>query len=1162
MLQQYTQIQLVNSFGQIGPEGTIDVDTASQFAINYAVGDITDPFSRQGTKSYKFKLVGSKEINQLLNHYYDINIVDGIFNHNRKQKVVVIRNGVIILDNAYMQLLQINKTSINATYSDQEVNYDIEIGNDITSFFTDITNKYLTDIDMSDMNHTYTSGHVVSSFGRSSKVSAGGGYKYVLPWLPATDNQYNLEECRPAISIWEYWNRIHQAAGYQWSWQDSAGNPNYESDLKVRMDKLFIPYNGDTPTLLGATQYEVAAEKTTPYTLVGSIAGADGLYGITNTPVILDTEIVDILNDYNPTTGIYTSTLATGTSTTNVYFEITYNLKLNNTTGGIVYYSASGPATFGTLGYTARVGLNNLTQSTSFNVNIVDKLVQNNSMTDAVLVAGLTSISSGTIKTNILPIPNINIGDTFNIFVDVFPYHQGNREWRNAPSASVGSFEIVKPTLVVTSIKMILQPCTDIYGYGSICALNDFIPLKIKQSDFIKGIANMYNLIIDVDPINEKKIIYKLRDDYYDGGTEKNWTSKFCIEKESNISFISNSNAKKVILTYKADSDDANVSFTSATKEIYGQLEYTLKNDNIKGIETKEVLFSPTPIAETSFGTFNPIITGVAPKTNIRILYDAGPTSTGPNGLGTQTYSIVDTMTGNPPVPNIQTTLIGFYPMLTHFDNPLNPLFDINFGLCDQYWYKFNSQTNNNLYSMFWRRTINQIDTGKLFTAYFWLTEYDISILKLNDKIWVKDTWYNINTLQYDPNSYGPTKVVLMTIDDRLKLDPIRSTAVVISKGAPVLSSVLDAISQSRNVSLNNNYSDSSVLLLGKGITTTADIKNTIVVGDYKTPTQSNTIYSENISTTNIDITNISINGTTLSTLDLTGVLTAGNTTGPNNIIIDTNQNLNEVGGAQIDFYSGELTLSNDAGALADSYIDLYTGEIDLVTKSVLILSQASASNLVSRVTLDNSNIRLQVADVTVPGPTSCLQGLELLYSGVATTSQTLGLGLCATYINSNNSAFNANVSNSVIIGGSGITATANNTVYVPNLVLTGNISNAFGSLSFNYSGLYGGTGSDLVLSTGGLTGKSVGLHCASISGIQFCSLTLSSTDIKLSCTGNIDMYTSAPGVSPIHPGALILPRQSSTEEGQIIGINGMVIYNSTTNKFRGYENGAWINLV
>lgn len=49
---------------------------------------------------------------------------------------------------------------------------------------------------------------------------------------------------------------------------------------------------------------------------------------------------------------------------------------------------------------------------------------------------------------------------------------------------------------------------------------------------------------------------------------------------------------------------------------------------------------------------------------------------------------------------------------------------------------------------------------------------------------------------------------------------------------------------------------------------------------------------------------------------------------------------------------------------------------------------------------------------------------------------------------------------------------------------------------------------------------------------------------------------------SSVYVSQLILKSLTSTEEGNIVPANGMLIYNTTLNKFRGYENGAWVNLV
>ena len=46
--------------------------------------------------------------------------------------------------------------------------------------------------------------------------------------------------------------------------------------------------------------------------------------------------------------------------------------------------------------------------------------------------------------------------------------------------------------------------------------------------------------------------------------------------------------------------------------------------------------------------------------------------------------------------------------------------------------------------------------------------------------------------------------------------------------------------------------------------------------------------------------------------------------------------------------------------------------------------------------------------------------------------------------------------------------------------------------------------------------------------------------------------------------GALLLSRLSTTQRDDDLTtpINGMILYNSSTNKFQGYENGTWVNLI
>ena len=42
----------------------------------------------------------------------------------------------------------------------------------------------------------------------------------------------------------------------------------------------------------------------------------------------------------------------------------------------------------------------------------------------------------------------------------------------------------------------------------------------------------------------------------------------------------------------------------------------------------------------------------------------------------------------------------------------------------------------------------------------------------------------------------------------------------------------------------------------------------------------------------------------------------------------------------------------------------------------------------------------------------------------------------------------------------------------------------------------------------------------------------------------------------------LLLGNMTTTERDALTAANGMIIYNTTLNKFQGYENGAWANLI
>jgi hypothetical protein len=364
---------------------------------------------------------------------------------------------------------------------------------------------------------------------------------------------------------------------------------------------------------------------------------------------------------------------------------------------------------------------------------------------------------------------------------------------------------------------MVILPSNNIQVTGSTLTINQYVPVEIKQSDFVKGIIQMYNLYVEQDVDNPYNLVLRHRDEYYDSGAEKDWSSKLAKDKAQDLIFLPDLTKKKLKLTYAQDEDEFNTLYTQVTGEIYGQIEYTFDNEYVKDVDTKELLFSPTPVYYTPFGAYTPAITGSSPNNNIRILYDGGEQVCGP-------FDIVDFgTTGN---YNVTT-----YPMLGHFNNALTPTFDINFGTNDFYFYQTESLTANNLYNLYWRRTVNQINVGKMLIAFFDLDEVDIQSLKLNDRIYIDNSWWNINKIaDYNANTNQLTKVELISIDTEIDLVSFQT-----GNGNPIGDTItaVGTDSMLRTMTMNNNVimPGSDAMVFGRGNTVPVGVRG-VIIGD------------------------------------------------------------------------------------------------------------------------------------------------------------------------------------------------------------------------------------------------------------------------------------------------------------------------------------------
>jgi hypothetical protein len=654
----------------------------------------------------------------------------------------------------------------NVQTEDDFVEFEVLIKDNVGDFFTKLGGTLLEQIDLSGFSHSYTGNTIAASFNNTWE----NGYKYILPWIaePAVGAipTYQLAEFKPAIYAKQYWDRIHANAGFEYTWDTLTAN-------NVRFDKLLIPYNNDDKKL---TQDEidrtkVIAQNTT--TTNYSTTGANGLNGQTvgfRSPLSIPQEIQDQLNIYNTSTSTYTNPfLLTTPSSLDIKFDIDCDFILNNQSATPKKLAGLLESAFiGAILYEPKIRVAKLVGNNTVDVAAIDlpSTLSSSIQTATVLSPGenLVSTINASVSTSIT-----NLNDTDNLIFTIGtriinpfdPSQEVGLNWINT-NGTVPTGERIDQIFRIRSIKMTVSLNASTIVFSFPINPNSFIPKKVKQSDFIKSICLMYNLFVETDPDNSNRLIYKHRDLFYDTGKVVDWTDKVARNVDQNLKFLPELTSKRLILTYKPDKDPANETYTNATKEIYGQHEVIFENEYVKNIETKELIFSPSPVEPTSFGAVAMLYNGQSPNTNVRILLDNGPQPCG-------TYRIRNY--------GSNFTTLTTYPFVSHMDAVVNPSFDINFGVCDFYFYDILNFTTNNLFYNFWARTMAQIDQGKLFTAYFALSEADIQKMKLNDKIRIDNSWWNINKIvDYDAGSNSLTKVELISIDPGLKLPTFRGT--------------------------------------------------------------------------------------------------------------------------------------------------------------------------------------------------------------------------------------------------------------------------------------------------------------------------------------------------------------------------------------------------
>lgn len=849
--------------------GNLDLNGKDPIPLNWNLNDIREVSNRGGIWSKTITLYGTNNNNSILATVFDVNIEYQTFNPLRKEKCRLLVDGLLIFEGTF-QLRKIKKR-----YSEQNViiMYECLMKSDNSDFFTFIDGKYLTDLDLSRYNHIHSLENIEASMQTGIWTT---GYQYWLGVTPITEwpagsntllNIYESRDLKPAVYVKTILDQMFLESGYTYTFDEL-----YFLDI----DKLIIPFSGENiepglqqprfrvgigtetsllMTLFDENGFHEDDLNVSPSSQNDAESLNPGIFDEGDTVVIFDgTNLNDQLynlfdpnNNYNEINGAFTL----DPSVTSMFFEtefISWNyIKIVN--GG-----------FGEIpGASASLIVSTDNIDTIHTGNALDTLVKQNiytylfayDITDQPLFPPISQTYNGTIEYDVNQKWDLNIetftseilcstNGTFNrdfyptaayikvVVLSSFIVEGSNPQSLNPQSKVLYPYYYnSSPGANLCNAEYYLKPqfTTPIIGYfqnspgedivdNSLVLMNNILPKDVKQSEFLNAIVKMFNLYLYSDKTDNNNIIIKTRDQFYLDGRELNWTNK--VDRNSiDIDFISNTQDKVKLFTYKDDDDDLLKNYSESVKEIFGQHKYIFRNEFIKGESSVEPIFSPTAMIP-QYNKNVPYINARAPKNNLRILSVGDIFNSG-------TYwhwRLVNSGLV------IETSPKNFYRHVGHlYPNSFNPSKDFNYGICDFYAHTYNTVTDNNLFNRFWRNQFDILENGYMMIAYFKLNYLDIANIEMCERIYVNDSWWNINRIiDYNINGNALTQVELITADAKIG-QFISNNNVFVQK------KILDGIDGFGNITFNGYGSDSNSSIQGSYNRLSGS--NNVVIGDF-----------------------------------------------------------------------------------------------------------------------------------------------------------------------------------------------------------------------------------------------------------------------------------------------------------------------------------------
>lgn len=865
---------------------SVDLSDDISVPLTYAISDIKNPDSRNGSFSKSVTLPGSPIVDKLFNHIFDVNhsILNTTstnfnpdFNPNLKASIVVTVD-TIEQFRGYMRMRSIDRNRQNL----DQIMYKVELYGELGNLIQLMGDSKLSDLDFSEYNHVYNRTNQKASW----TVNYLQGYYYPMIQYGETNGlNWKVENFYPAIYAKQYWDKMFAFIGCFYSGSFCSASP---------FTNLVVPFTGESFKL---SQTQVDDRKFSATTSAQTdVLGASNFYSTFASPFIFDVEAFDTDNQYDTGTGLFTCVDAG-------HYEFVMT--------GTFFFSAVGANVVGTGAYPSMMV--HFYRQRGSTVTFLNGTNISGAFYGTTLLSG-NSTPSVTF-TYSSDTTEVEVGDI--IYCKIYGNWLGTITSGSANlqfSLQSGSFynTVNNPTIVE----------------GNTLQLNQAIPDDIRMADFFLSIVKEFNLMIEPDRTMPNTYRIDTANDFYGTGSIRRWGYKLDESKQVELLPMGALDFRRLVLK-RADSDDFyNKTYREEWGETYGIKKYDVTNDFLKNTSEFESIFTDTPlVGRNSDDRVYPAIFTLDSSGNpstassgIRLLYAGGAVNT------SFAWNYI-TVGGT----NTETT----FPYAGHLDSVATPTLDLCFATPKEVFYNAVNYTDNNLWNKYHSKFITEITDkdSKILIAYFYLKPLDILLLSFRDLYYIEvngvNAYYRLQrVVDYDPTKEQTTKVEFLKIKNASVFVP---TTYSISN---YLNSTTNIVVTSRP--RNPLIISGSVLDAGNG-NTSSERNSGSIVGGYNNRLGVGAERIGIIGSSGVDVFPEVMGAVAIATNDLTmtedGELWIGGSRYPRSTDVFTVTTSQSITGIGVYYCTGTLTLTLSTSVLnANDVLQIFNMGVGTVT--------------------------------------------------------------------------------------------------------------------------------------------------------------------------------------------------------------------------------------